>query len=53
MYYDGHTNTWKEMPRSSEITDYGIFDNPNWYKDNMKGIELIKDETTTNFNFTI
>ena len=31
------------MPRAADINDYGIFDNPKWYEDNVKGIEF-KDE---------
>lgn len=44
VYYDGRYNIWKEMPRSSEINDYGMFDNPKWFKDNMKGIEYVEDK---------
>lgn len=53
IYYDGAINKWVEMPRSSEINDYGMFDNPLWYKDNKKGIEYVEDKSKSNFNFTI
>lgn len=43
IYYDGKCNKWVEMPRAADINDYGIFDNPKWYEDNVKGIEF-KDE---------
>lgn len=36
IYYDGKCNKWIEMPKASEINDYGIFDNPRWYKDEQK-----------------
>lgn len=50
VYYDGAANIWKELPKSSEINDYTTFDNPNWYKDNMKGIEYIdKPKSQTKF----
>lgn len=53
IYYDGKCNVWHEMPRSSEINDYGIFDNPRWYLDNMKGIEYVEDKSIENFKFTL
>lgn len=53
IYYDGKCNKWTELPRSSEINDYGIFDNPRWYEDNIKGIEYVEDTSKQNFNFTI
>lgn len=53
IYYDGKCNKWVEIPRSSEITDYGIFDNPRWYEDNLKGIEVISDEVTQKSKFIL
>lgn len=57
LYYDGHCNIWKEMPRSSDITDYSIFDNPRWYETNIKGKEFINkkedEEKKENFNFIV
>jgi hypothetical protein len=48
IYYDGKCNKWVEMPRSSEIIDYGTFDNPVWYN------EQPKDEVNkTNIKFTL
>jgi len=44
VYYDGHCNKWVEMPRSTEINDYEIFDNPEWYKSNKRGIEFIDNK---------
>lgn len=44
LYYDGAVNMWCELPRAAEINDYGVFNNPYWYKDNIKGIEYVEDE---------
>lgn len=52
IYYDGRYNIWKEMPRATDINDYGIFNNPRWFIDNMKGIEF-KDETKQTTKFTL
>ena len=40
IYYDGKCNKWIEMPKASEINDYGIFDNPRWYKDEQKSTKF-------------
>lgn len=48
IYYDGSINRWTELPRANEINDYGIFNNPNWYKDNTKGIEYIENKDQSN-----
>ena len=48
LYYDGACNIWRELPRANEINDYGVFNNPNWYKDNIKGIEYIEKEDKSN-----
>lgn len=56
LYYDGCCNVWKELPRASEITDYGIFENPRWYETNIKGKEFINkkdEEMKSNFNFVV
>lgn len=56
VYYDGKCNKWVEYPRASDINDYGVFDNPRWYEDNMKGIEYTeepKDEPTQTFKFVL
>jgi hypothetical protein len=61
IYYDGKCNVWKELPRASEIIDYGKFDNPRWWIDNVKGIEFIDSEvkddqskdSETNFKFVL
>lgn len=52
VYYNGAVNMWTELPKSSDITDYGIFDNPLWYKENIKFVKT-KDETKENFNFIV
>ena len=57
-YYDGRYNIWKEMPRASDINDYGIFENPRWFLDNMKGLEFIdntkeEDESTQKSKFIL
>ena len=31
MYYDGKCNKWVELPTSSFINDYELFNNPRWY----------------------
>lgn len=31
IYYDGKCNKWVEMPASTAIHDYGVFENPRWY----------------------
>lgn len=53
VYYDGVCNKWVEMPRSSEITDYGVFNNPLWYKDNIKGIEYTEDKSNEKPKFIL
>ena len=53
IYYDGKCNKWTELPRSSEINDYGVFDNPRWYEDNIKGIEYVEDSNNSNIKFTL
>ena len=53
VYYDGKCNKWVEYPRASEINDYTIFDNPRWYEQNMKGIELVDKNETTKNKFTL
>lgn len=40
VYYDGAVCRFVELPRAADINDYGIFDNPKWYEDNVKGIEF-------------
>lgn len=57
-YYDGRYNIWKEMPRASDINDYGVFENPRWFLDNIKGLEFIdnvkiEDEPQTKSKFTL
>ena len=53
IYYDGKCNKWVEMPRASEINDYGVFDSPKWYKDNVKGIEYTEDVKETKLKFVL
>lgn len=55
VYYDGRYNIWKELPRSSDINDYGIFENARWFEDNMKSIELVnkEDKSTVTTKFTL
>lgn len=31
VYYDGKCNKWVELPSSSFINDYELFNNPRWY----------------------
>lgn len=53
VYYDGCSNLWIEMPRATDIIDYGIFDNPRWFEDNMKGIEYIEDTSNKTPKFIL
>lgn len=53
IYYDGKCNKWVEMPSSTSINDYGIFENPRWYLETKKEIECTEDTPKSNFNFTI
>lgn len=53
IYYDGAVNRWTELPRASEINDYGTFDNPRWFEENKKGVEYTEDKPNQKSKFIL
>ena len=53
LYYDGHVNIWKELPKAIDINDYGVFENPRWFEENKKGIEYVEDKSKSTIKFIL
>lgn len=47
IYYDGKCNKWVEMPASTAIHDYGVFENPRWYLE-AKEDNIEKEDVESN-----